>query len=73
MEPAISAGSLLLFARSKLASGQVVLANVGGKDVVKRLYQIGSKYHLSGSHPDSSSYSVDRSAIKGSLIYPKIF
>lgn len=75
MLPSFKEGNVLLFfGRKKYKTGDVVLANIKGRDIIKRVYSISNgQYDLRGDNTDASTDSrnfglVSRDNILGKVI-----
>ncbi len=78
MMPTIEPGKLLIAARnSKIREGNIVIARVGGREIVKRVSEISNtKFYILGDNENGSTDSRDygwlnESQIIGKIIWPQ--
>ena len=70
MRPTLPDGSVVVFRRAKPQANSIVLAEVDGLQVVKRIQSFkGSQLTLAGDNQQSSVYRVTPQAIKGKLLF----
>jgi len=73
MEPVLREGMVILAIRSKsIDEGDIVVASVNDKEVVKLAKKVNSKQsYLAGNKPEHDIGWVDRRSIKGKLVWPR--
>ena len=73
MHPTLSSGQIVFFSSLlRPSNGSIVLSNIGGKDLVKRLSETSGRFSLRGDNRKDSHdlEDVRLGSIEASLIYP---
>lgn len=72
MYPTIKEGQIVLVRRKSIALGDVVLASLEGREVIKRINHLEPKIVLVGDNKNSARYEdVSESDILGVVLWPK--
>ncbi len=72
MLPTLKPGTIVVARKKPFSLGDIVMARIEGREVVKRVAQIKPKLVLRGDNVNSAVYEdVIESAIVGVLIWPK--
>lgn len=73
MKPTLRDGQIIIGRKKQFSINDVVVANVEGREVIKRVIQTSPKIEISGDNKNSAVYDdVKESAIVGVVIWPKI-